>query len=308
MEGYDINKIKLKSKKTPPIEEILTGKYITGIDKPNETPPNAELENGEYIKFPDGTVQLVAGENHENGGVKMFIPDKSQMLSNTDELIPTASQKNALKNDHNIKVGKTDTYADVLSKYNKMIGLENNYQEQKDVIKEIKKIQDNETMPDSTRNVNLEYLSGKEKDLTDRAKVLEKDSAMFFDYLFEGQEKQKASRKAKKFTADDTMKYGGVSQQQFKELCDQHGISVDQGLVLIGEKEPSFENGGEFDELKKKYDTEDKAEEALNQGLITDVQYNKLINWIISENEFKSGKVEGIDYDRPAGADVRHSR
>lgn len=306
MEGYDINKIKQRSDKSPKEEELLTGKVITGLDNYKDVKPNAELEGGEYIQFPDGTTQLVVGEKHSKGGVKMFIPDGSRMLSAT--LGPNAEQRKIFKNDFDLSVKKGDSWADVQNKYTKKIGLEKKYNEQEELIKQIKKFQENSgNQPDATRNLNEEYLSGKMSDLENETKTLEAEAAKFFNVPYDMQESLKTDEQ-RMATDDGTMKYGGVSRQQFKELCDKHGISVNQGMILLGERMPNFEGGGEFEKLKQKYDTNDKINDALNRGEITAEQYAKLYDWIGGTGEFEgSGKVEGVDYTRPAGADVRVS-
>lgn len=305
MEGYDIDKIELSSDKDPSTEELLTGKYITGLDTTAEVTPNAELEGGEYIQFPDGTTQLVAGENHEKGGVKMFIPDGSRIVSKS--LFPTKNQVKLLKDDFGLNVSAKDSYANIITKYSKLIGLEKNYEEQEKMYEMVKREQDKE-MPDSTRNINQEYLSGKVSELDKQAQRLEKDKAQFFNTVFDMQEVSKPASKRIK-GQEGSMEYGGVSEQQFRALCKEHGITYEQGLSFLKAQTPTkFEGGGELDKLKEIYKSEDEVEAALDRGEITKQQYNELANWYISQsNQFNSGDLEGVDYDKPAGAGKRVS-
>lgn len=274
MEGYDIDKIKLKSAKDPSVEKLLTGKYITGLENTAEVPPNAELEGGEYLQFPDGTTQFVAGEKHEKGGVKMFIPDGTKIVSNS--LYPTKKQVKRYKEEYNLKVSTKDSFASIITKFSKMIGLEKNYLEQEEVYKLIKKQQEKSDIPDATRNVNNEYLSGKVNDLDKEAQKLEQKKAEFFAVVFQDQEMAKTASKRKREEKGE-MKYGGVSKKEFMDLCKQHGISYEQGLNLIGDRTPRFDNGGEFEELKEKYDTVEKIDKAYEDLLITTEQYQKLM-------------------------------
>jgi hypothetical protein len=279
MKGYDIKKIKFKAENSPEIEEKLTGKVITELENQSKVQPNAELEGKEYIQFPDGVTQLVAGNSHNKGGVKMNIPDGSKIVSAS--LTLTGDQAKEIRDKYEINVKAKATYADAITKYVKKIGLEAIYNDEEDLYKTLDKELKREGVAESTRLVNQEYLSGKVHELQLQKKKLEQRKSEFFNVVFDMQEETKP-KKAK--SDEGELKYGGVSEQNFKKLCKEHGISEEQGRVLLGEKVPSFDEGGEFGKLKKKYNTEDKLEAALKEGKVTDEQYNRLAN-ILIENE-----------------------
>ena len=281
MEGYDINRIKFKSKNEPSVEEKLTGKVITGLENLNKVRPNAELEGKEYIQFPDGTTQLVAGNSHAKGGVKMNIPDGAKVASNS--LTLSSPQAKQLKDEYGINVSPKDTYASAITKYIKKIGLEDLYNEEEELYKLVSKELEKTDVDESTRLVNQEYLSGKTRELQLKKEEKEKAKSEFFGIVFDIQEGSKSESKMNK-SKNGELKYGGLSEQNFKEICKKHGISEEQGRVLLGEKMPSFEDGGEFDVLRKKYNTAEKVDLALEDGTITNDQYQQLMSELKKQN------------------------
>ena len=285
MKSYDISKIKFKSKDDPSLEQKLTGKVITELENQSKVQPNAELEGKEYIQFPDGTTQLAVGNKHEKGGIKMQIPDGTKVASNSLNL--PKSFANQLKDEYGISASHKDTYASVITKYTKKIGLEDLYKEEEELYKLVAKQNEKKGIPESTRLVNQEYMSGKVADIEKKKQEKEKQKAEFFGVVFENQEGTKPQSKAEK-AKNGQLKYGGVSEQNFKALCEKYGISEEQGRVLLGEKMPSFDGGGEYDELKKKYDTAEKVNLALEDGLVTQAQYNKLMEGFPSGASGKS--------------------
>lgn len=279
MEGYDIKKMRFKSKNEPKIEEKLTGKIITELEDQSEIQPNAELEGKEYIQFPDGTTQLVKGASHAKGGVRMNIPDGSKIVSNS--LKVTAKQAKQLKEDFDLTVSPKNTYSSVIDKYVKKIGLDALYNEEEELYKLIGKEGEKTGVNDSTMAVNQEYLSGKTNQLQVEKMDKERQKSEFFLKVFDMQEESKPESKKQK-SKDGQLKYGGVSEQDFKKICKKHGISEEQGRVLLGEKLQSFELGGK---MKKKYNTTAKVEKAKKEGKLTDEQYKELVAYIEEKNK-----------------------
>lgn len=295
MEGYSIDKIKFKSDKTPSIEEKLTGKVITGLEKHEEIKPNAELEGKEYIQFPDGTTQLVAGESHGKGGVKMFIPDGTRIVSNS--LSPTKKQVKHLKDTYDLNVSTKDSYANIITKYVNKIGLEKLYKEEEDILGLLKKQVEDETMDVSTSNVNREYISGKLSEIEQEKKAKELDKTEFFGSIFEMQELSKPENK-KVLSDKGTMKFGGLSNQEFKALCEKHGLSEDVARDLLQGKMPKFQDGGEkgkiLDELRLldptgKYRTVESLGKAYQSGEIDGKTYDRL-ELLISNLKYHESK------------------
>jgi hypothetical protein len=279
MEGYDIKKMRFKSKNEPKIEEKLTGKIITELEDQSEIQPNAELEGKEYIQFPDGTTQLVKGSSHAKGGVRMNIPDGSKIVSNS--LKVTAKQAKQLKEDFDMTVSPKNTYSSIIDKFVKKIGLEALYNEEEELYKLIGREGEKTGVNDSTMAVNQEYLSGKTKELQVEKMDKERQKSEFFLKVFDMQEEAKPESKKQK-SKDGQLKYGGVSEQEFKRICKKHGISEEQGRVLLGEALPSFDLGGK---MKKEYNTKEKADKGLENEKLTEAQYKELIAYIEEKNK-----------------------
>tara|TARA_R110000772_G_scaffold119924_4_gene226103 strand:+ start:4043 stop:6205 length:2163 start_codon:yes stop_codon:yes gene_type:complete len=312
MESYDIKKMRFKSKNEPEIEEKLTGKVITQLEDQSKVQPNAELEGKEYIQFPDGTTQLVVGNSHAKSGVKMNIPDGSRIVSTS--LNFSAKQAKQLNDEYGLSISKKDTYANGINKYVKKIGLDALYKEEEELYTLIKKEVEKKDVEQSTKLVNQEYLSGKVAQIQGQKEGLEELKSKFFSVVFDMQEESKAEGSGGK-SKDGELKYGGVSEQDFKKLCKDYGISEKHGKSLVrgsinsfesGGDMPKYPHGGEHDddkevlaELRKKYDTKPKIEVAREEGFLTDAQMNILMG------EFYSGRVEGVDYDSPAGSGTR---
>lgn len=319
MESYDIKKMRFKSKNEPKIEEKLTGKVITQLEDQSKVQPNAELEGKEYIQFPDGTTQLVAGNSHSKSGVKMNIPDGSRIVSTSINF--SAKQAKQINDEYGLSISKKDTYANGINKYVKKIGLDALYKEEEELYTLMKKEIEKKDVEESTKLVNQEYLSGKVAQIQGQKEGLEELKAKFFSVVFDMQEESKSEGRGGK-SKNGELKYGGVSEQDFKKLCKDYGISEKHGKSLLKGTINSFDDGGtqnphdhgpngehfedskEFDkevlaELRKKYNTKPKVEEAAGKGLLTELQAN------ILTTEFASGRVEGVDYDSPAGAGGR---
>ena len=102
------------------IADMMTGNYIA--EDPNaNAPKNVEVEDGEYIK--NSQTQEIAeavGSKHKDGGVKVNLPAESKVLSDFTKI--GASNVKKLKEQFDVKIKPTDTFADVLDKYKKKIG------------------------------------------------------------------------------------------------------------------------------------------------------------------------------------------
>lgn len=241
MKGFDIDKVELMEDEpnSPTPEKLLTGDVIKGLDPHSPIEPNAELEDGEYLQFPDGTTQKVVGEDHEDGGTKMNIPDGTKVISNS--LTFTPKQVKALNKEFDLKLSVKDTYAIALDKYTKKIGLQKLNDEQEELFKELKKVVETKSSPGTDR-VNKEFLDGKILSIEKRKTDKEKVRANFFNKVFDMQE----SVKPKKLTKEEGFKYGGLSEQNFKMLCEKHGLTREDGEALLnGEDLVKFAKGGE---------------------------------------------------------------
>lgn len=204
--GFDINKIKVKESNKI---KALTGEYTFGLPPASKVEPNAEVEDNEYIKYPDQSVVQAKGVRHEKGGIKVNLPDETEILSDTLKL--TAKQAREVRDKYGVEVTIRDTYSSALEKYTKKLGLKRLNDDQEEVFKLIKKQQDNKDIKDTTLKLNNEYLSTKVYDIEQKKKGLEEKRRKLFDLLFEQQESTK-----KPEDRDVTVKrFGGINQMSY---------------------------------------------------------------------------------------------
>lgn len=241
---YNINEIEFE-KDSIPTTKLLTGEYLKGLSPNSPLQPNTEVEKGEYLKTPDNEVVQAQEADHENGGVKVAIPDGTTMISN--HLKPTKKQIREIEKSYGISVAPNDTYAKVVEKYTKKIGLEKLNNEQEELFKAIKAEQKKD-VPQNTAQLNLEFLAGKVKSIEDKKKPLQEDRQKFFDYVYNLQEATKP-----KSEAQPTMKLGG----EFETTAAKYGLTPEQALTILKQQNiqlPTRPNGGEQgDEPKIKF-------------------------------------------------------
>lgn len=205
-QGFDINKIKIKESDKI---KALTGEYTFGLPPASKVEPNAEVEDNEYIKYPDQSVVQAKGVRHERGGIKVNLPDETEILSDTLRL--TAKQAKEVRDKYGVEVTIRDTYSSALEKYTKKLGLKRLNDDQEEVFKLIKKQQDNKDIKDTTLKLNNEYLSTKVYDIEQKKKGLEEKRRKLFDLLFEQQESTKKPEER-----DVTAKrFGGINQMSY---------------------------------------------------------------------------------------------
>lgn len=178
------------------IEEILSGRLAVGVNPATGT-FNAEVEDGEYLILPDGTVVGVAGKKHSQGGEKMQLEDETKVIS--DNVLVTPEHKKLFKT-FGIKPNKKMTYADLMDKVNRDIGMDKLNSEQEDVFKMVEK--NNSVSHENTKNKNLEYLSKNINDIENQKKGLAPIQNFFADLTFQKQEIAKKKKDTK--TKDNT--------------------------------------------------------------------------------------------------------
>lgn len=171
-------------------EKLMTDGYIAELNPKSGLQPNVELEHGEYIKTPDGSIAQVLGKRHVNGGVNLLLPEKTAVLSDTKDLTLEKSQVKEIKKTYGIDVSVKNTYADVLDKYSKKIGLDKLLKEQEDAFVQLKKITEN-ALSEGSLNVNNQFLQKKIYNL--QVGIVEKQTAMsnMFEDLFQKQQEVK---------------------------------------------------------------------------------------------------------------------
>lgn len=247
---YNINEIEFEDNDDTSKAELLTGEYLKGISKGNSLQPNTEVEKDEYIKFPDQSVVKAVGGKHEEGGIDVAIPDGTEVIS--DNLKPTKKQKKEIEKMFDITVSDSDTYAKLVAKFTKKIGLEKLNDDQAKTFEKLEILTKNTSIPKATAEVNLEYLSSKIKQLEDKKKAVEPQRKSFFDYIYGLQQDSKSPSEK-----DNTFKYGGT---QIQEIAKQFNIPEDKVKSFLengGKKLPQYVDGN-----PKKYKKEELPQDA----------------------------------------------
>jgi hypothetical protein len=254
MRRFNIDEIKLVDDNNGPKDtELLTGDIIKGLAPNSTVTPNVETEGNEYVQFPDGVTQKIVGNTHEKGGVKMSIPDGTKIISKY--LLLTPAQVRALNKQFELNLTTEDSYAKAMDKYTAKIGLKKLNKEQEEILGVLKKEMSNVDVDKKTHLVNLEYLSKKISNLENLKKPLEDLRATFFNNVYEMQEGAKANGKPREpkvkkedDDSDDLMRKGGMSRKNFERVCQQFGLTPEQGEQVLrngGRVLPSFVNGGD---------------------------------------------------------------
>ena len=146
-----------KDKKELDLNQQLTGHFAVDMGEITPDAINSEIEDKEWMMYPDGKIQKGHGETHEKGGIEVSIPDGTKII--TDSIEVGAKNVKLLDKKYELKVSAKDTFATVLEKYSKKIGLNKVVKEQSDYFAELKK-QESNKLDESTKLINNEFLSG----------------------------------------------------------------------------------------------------------------------------------------------------
>lgn len=148
---------------------------------------NAELENGEFAVGEDGVPREVVGKMHEEGGVKTTLEENDRVIS--DNVIVDKDHKKTFE-EYGVKVGKKTTYADVIEKFNKKIGIDKLDKEQASYLEKLEKSEKN-IKDGTTKEKNKEYLSGKISAIEEEKNSIAELRSFFSDIVYNKQEEVK---------------------------------------------------------------------------------------------------------------------
>lgn len=203
----------------------LTGEYIYPLSKSMEDQANVEIEKGEYVLQPDIVApQEAQGAKHSNGGTSVSLPD-ARIISD----YRTAGDDFAaeVRKRFGIKANGNDTYATLLDKYKKKLGLKEKYEEQEKILKRLKKVED--ISDKNTQRLNKSVIS---KYLSEnQAEVDEMESAFrtFADVVYEAQESKKRHE-----AVEELFKEGGpINKKQFRAFMKAGGYTEDKAKDII---------------------------------------------------------------------------
>jgi hypothetical protein len=220
------------------IADMMTSNYIAEDPNPN-APKNVEIEAGEYAKNSEtGNIAEAVGEKHKNGGVKVNLPSESKILSDFTKI--GASNVKKLKEQFDVKIKPTDTFADVLDKYKKKIGAKELEEDEVEYMKEIEK-QLKANISEKTKQINLDFLGKELEEVQAKKTEMQKKIDEAFEILFNEQEK------LPKKNSSPMMQEGGNIPPEIAQLAEQYGIPVEKAMELIaqqqGQEQPQEQGG-----------------------------------------------------------------
>ena len=207
--------------------EMLTGNFIEGND--NHSNPNTEVERGEYLQTPDGSTMEVMGKRHSEGGELLNLPGGTKVIS--DYLKIGAKLATFFKKEFDLNVRASSTFATVLDKYKKKIGLTELLEDEAKLMEKLKDQEDIEF--EGTKEINLQVLSEKINELQPEKKELESRFENFTNVVFDKQEATKQPGE-KNFEKQE----GGEVEQP---TIDENGQPIPQ--------EPQQDQGSDIEQL-----------------------------------------------------------
>lgn len=181
----------------------LTGEYTTPLEE-NDPSITAEVENNEYLQDPQGQVTKAIGDNHESGGIKVALEGGTRIVS--DHLKLGSENAKHYKENFDLEVKASDTYAKVLDKFTKKSGLQKIVDEQEKVISQIKKSEEaaqGSSTAQSTTDLNKRFLSQKLSELEQEKAPLEEARKSLLNDVFNKQEESKPAEETETYTGED---------------------------------------------------------------------------------------------------------
>lgn len=203
----------------------MTGEYIYPLPKSMEDNANVEIEKGEYAILPDVTGPMEAkGEKHENGGTPVNLPE-AHIVSDYRKI--TDDFATYVRDNYGIKATSKDSYAMLLDRYKKKIGLSEKYEDQKKVYERLKK--NEKVKDDNTSELNKSILSKYISENQEEIDALEENFRSFADLVYRKQEESKRNEEM-----DDFFREGGpVDIKSVRKQAKTFGISEDKAKGWI---------------------------------------------------------------------------
>lgn len=230
-------------------EELLTGEYIQQAPPQAGVEPNAELENKEFVQHTDGEVQEVVGRTHAQGGERLQLEPGTTVIS--DKVKLGAKNAKLINNEYDLGVKAGDTYASVIAKYTKKMGLTKLNDEQEGYFTQLQKVSDKAAddkygKNSETTEINNSFLSDKINDLEQQKAVIEDARSQFTEFIYNLQEGSKPKRKEDA----EVMENGGeISYHALGDQVPDEPMTLEELIALnnavgTNSKDPSI--GGEL--------------------------------------------------------------
>lgn len=211
--------------------KLLTQSAISG--NPAHPNPSAEVEGGEYLQTPDGQVTEVIGKRHSEGGELIDAPNGTKVIS--DYVKIGAPLAKMFKKEFGLNVVAGSTFATVIDRYSKKIGLDKIIDEEASLIN---KVSDQEEVKnDTVRDLNLEILSKKLNEVYSRKEPLDEELSKFTNLVFEKQESKKEVDDSK-FKKQEGGEIEDPMERALKDYAQSQGLSMDDLMGKMQEMSP----------------------------------------------------------------------
>ena len=198
----------------------LTGEYIYPLPKSMQDNANVEIEKGEYAILPDVVGPMEAkGNKHEKGGTPVDLPEAhivSDYRKITDEFA------SYVRENYGIKATSKDSYATLLDRYKKKIGLSEKYEDQEKVYNRLKKNQD--VKDKGTSDLNKSILSKYVNENQEEIDSLEERFRSFADIVYKSQEESKRGEKMDAFFKEG----GAIDEKTIEKQAKTYNVSKDK--------------------------------------------------------------------------------
>lgn len=229
--------------------DLLIGNYAAPSNS-----PNVEVEQGEFTKNSQtGQVQEVVGKKHVDGGEKINLPDQSKVLSDYTKI---GSSNVAIFNEmFDIKVKASDTFATVLDKYNRKIGVKDLEEEEKELLEKLEK-NTKSSIDRTTKQINEDFLAQEIAEVNKKKESLNKLKAQAFETIFKEQEKipkKGDGTEVLNKNGNPIKQQGGMVNEKIIALAKQYKMKPEEVIQILQEgaykKRQSYQEGGQTEQI-----------------------------------------------------------
>lgn len=225
----------------------MTGEYIYPLPKSMEDNANVEIEKGEYALVPDVVGPMEAkGEKHSKGGTPVNLPE-AYIISDYRKIPEEFAS--AVRSTYGIKATSKDSYASLVDKYKKKIGLKEAYEEQEKVIKRLEKaerIKDSNTA-ELNKSILSKYINENQKKIDE----LEADLRDFADVVYKRQEDDKIAEERRFFFREG----GPIDKKTVKDTAKKLGVDEEEARKMLFDsykKQTKMPNGGDTELARRR--------------------------------------------------------
>ena len=261
----------------------------------------AEVERGEYLQTPDGQVAEVMGKKHSEGGELIDAPDGTKVIS--DYVKIGASLAKMFKKEFGLNVVAGSTFATVIDRYKKKIGLDKVIDDEASLIA---KVSDQEEVKNETvRDLNLEVLSKKLNEVYAKKEPLDEELTKFTNLVFDKQEAKKEVDDSK-FKKQDggEVAVEDPMERALKDYAQSQGLSMDelmsqlqsmspqeqeafiQSIMGTDNPTPNEESGGDLEQIIMAYSQlsgQDPQAIAESLSQLSEEELNQVVQQMMSE-------------------------